>query len=296
MKEKTIKTTIILGEGQFADGSNTKVIEGLATVVDVQKNGLPEKHTAKISIANLKLEDMEQMTFLAFRPLQSRKNKIMVEAGNKGEDLAVVFKGDITSSFPDFSNAPDVSFEIEAMTAGWSYRLSESPTSVDGEASAPALIEQFAKSAGFGFINNGVEATVRNATYTGSPVQKAQQVANEINVELLIDDENFTIQSWDNPRGDAVLLKDNTGLVGYPSFTSEGVSARCFYDPKLRIGGQVKIESIVPKASGYWKITKLTHSLSAYTTGDWISSFDGMWLKDDQADEGGDAEGEGNAE
>jgi hypothetical protein len=117
MKQKTIRTTIILSEGEFQGGGNTKVIEGLATTVDVQKNGLPEKHTAKISIANLKMADMEQMTFLAFRPLQKRKNKILIEAGNLGEELGLVFKGDITSAFPDFNNAPDVTFEIEAMTA-----------------------------------------------------------------------------------------------------------------------------------------------------------------------------------
>jgi hypothetical protein len=286
MKLKTIRTTIILGEGQFADGDNTKIIEGLATRVDVEKNGNPEKPTAKVSISNIKMEDMEQMTFLAFRPLQKRKNKILIEAGNQGEELGMVFKGDIESSFPEFANAPDVTFEIEAITAGWSYQIADSPTSVDGEADAAGLIAQFATQAGFGFVNNGVTATVRNTTYNGSPVQKAQQVAAEIGVELLIDDDTFTIQPWGTPRGDAVLLNPSCGLIGYPSFTSDGISARCFFDPKLKIGGQVKIESIVPKASGYWKITKLTHSLSAYTSSsEWVSSFDAIWLKEEEGKE-----------
>jgi hypothetical protein len=287
MKLKTIKTTIILGEGQFADGDNTKIIEGLATNVDIQKNGQPDKHTAKVSIAGIKLEDMEQMTFLAFRPLQKRKNKILIEAGNQGEELSMVFKGDIVSSFPEFSNAPDVTFEIEAITAGWSYQIADSPTSVDGEAAAADLVQQFAKEAGFAFINNGITSLVRNTTYNGSPVQKAQQVAQEINAELLIDDDTFTLQPWGLPRGDAVLLNPSCGLIGYPSFTSEGVSARCFFDPKLQLGGQVKIESIVPKASGYWKITRLSHSLSAYVSGggEWSSSFDAIWLKEEEGKE-----------
>jgi hypothetical protein len=287
MKLKTIKTTIILGEGQFADGDNTKIIEGLATNVDIQKNGQPDKHTAKVSIAGIKLEDMEQMTFLAFRPLQKRKNKILIEAGNQGEELSMVFKGDIVSSFPEFSNAPDVTFEIEAITAGWSYQIADSPTSVDGEANAADLVKQFAREAGFAFVNNGITAVVRNTTYNGSPVQKAQQVAAEINAELLIDDDTFTLQPWGLPRGDAVLLNPSCGLIGYPSFTSDGVSVRCFFDSKLQLGGQVKIESIVPKASGYWKITRLSHSLSAYTSGggEWSSSFDAIWLKEAEGKE-----------
>ena len=89
---KTIRTTIVLGEGEFADGTNTRIIEGLATTVDIEKAGLPDKNTAKVKIANLNLAEMEQLTFLAFRPLQSRKNKIMIEAGEKGKELSVVFK------------------------------------------------------------------------------------------------------------------------------------------------------------------------------------------------------------
>jgi hypothetical protein len=287
MKQKTIRTTIILAEGEFEDGTNTRIIEGLATTVDVTKNGLPEKNTAKIKIANLAMSDMEQMTFLAFRPLQNRKNKIMVEAGNQGEELSMVFKGDITSSFPDFSSAPDVFFHIEAMTAGWSLCMNTSPTSVDGEMPVSQLMQKWAQQAGFGLINNGITASVQNSTYNGSPIEQAQQCADEVGIELLIDDENFTIQSWDNPRGDAVLLNPQSGLIGYPSFNNDGISARCFYDPKLKLGGQVKIESIVPRASGYWKLTKLTHALTAYTNGAWMSSFDGMWLKEAEDEQQG---------
>jgi hypothetical protein len=286
MKQKTIRVTIILAEDEFESGSNTKVIEGLAVTVDVDKAGLPDKNSAKIVIYNLAMKDMEKLTFLAFRPLQKRKNKILVEAGNVGEKLGLVFKGDITSAYPDFNSGPDIPFEIEAMTAGWSYQIADSPTSIDGEQDVATLMEQFATEAGFGFVNNSVSATVKNTTFTGSPVSKAQQLAQEVNIELLIDDETFTIQTWDNPRGDAVLLSAASGMIGYPSFTQDGVSARSFYNPKLRLGGQVKIQSVVPKASGYWKLTKLSHNLSAYgASPQWQSNFDGIWLKEEEGKE-----------
>jgi hypothetical protein len=248
---KTIKTTIILGEGEFKDGTNTRIIEGLATEISVNKAGLPEKNTAKIKIANLSLADMEQMTFLAFRNLESRKNHIMVEAGEQGKALDMVFKGDITSSFPDFESAPDIYFNIEAMTAGWSVRLATPPTSINGEMDAACLIEQFASEAGFAFVNNGVSASVRNTTFNGSPVQKAQQCAEEIGAELIMDDDVWTVQPWEKPQGVAVLLNKDSGLIGYPSFTSDGVKAKCFYNSQLKLGGQVKIESVVQRASGY---------------------------------------------
>lgn len=288
---KTIKTTIILGEGEFDGGGNTKIIEGLATTVQVTKAGLPEKNSAEVRIQGLKLSDMEQLTFLSFLPGEYRKNHILIEAGDKGGELSVVFKGDITAASADFSTAPDVTMKFNALTAGWSVLVADSPTSVQGEATAESLISQFAQQAGFNFVNEGVTESVKNATYNGSPVQKAEQVADEVGCELIMDDETWTIQPWDKPRGDAVLLKADSGMIGYPSFTQDGITVECFYNPRLQLGGQIKIESIVPRASGYWKITKLSHDLAAYTNGRWISKIDGMYLPEN---EGGDeAEGEG---
>jgi len=291
---KTLKTTIILGEGEFEGGGNTKIIEGLATTVQVTKAGLPEKNSAEVRIQGLKLSDMEQLTFLSFLPGEYRKNHILIEAGDKGGELSVVFKGDITAASADFSTAPDVTMKFNALTAGWSVLIADSPTSVQGEATAESLIKQFAEQAGFNFVNNGVTESVKNATFNGSPVQKAQQVADEVGCELLMDDETWTIQPWDKPRGDAVLLKAESGMIGYPSFTQDGISVECFYNPRLQLGGQIKIESIVPRASGYWKITKLSHDLAAYTQGRWVSRIDGMYLpenaEEEQSDEGEDDE------
>ena len=290
---KTIRTTIILGDGEFSGGGNTKIIEGLATTVQVTKAGLPEKNSAEVRIQGLKLSDMEQLTFLSFLPGEYRKNHILIEAGDKGEELSVVFKGDITAASADFSTAPDVTMKFQALTAGWSVLIADSPTSVQGEATAASLISQFATQAGFNFINNGVTESVKNATFNGSPVQKAQQVADEVGCELIMDDETWIIQPWGKPRGDAVLLKAESGLIGYPSFTQDGISCECFYNPRLQLGGQIKIESIVPRASGYWKITKISHDLAAYTNGRWVSKIDGMYLSDGTDSGNDEAEGEG---
>lgn len=293
MKQKTIRTTIILGEGEFEGGGNTKIFEGLATTAQITKAGLPEKNSAEVRITGLKLSDMEQLTFLSFLPGEYRKNHILIEAGDKDGELSVVFKGDITAASADFSTAPDVVMKFSALTAGWSVLLADSPTSVQGETSAASLIEQFAKQAGFNFINEGVTESVKNATFNGSPVQKAEQVAEEVGAELLMDDETWTLMPWDKPRGDAVLLKADSGLIGYPSFTQDGITCECFFNPRLQLGGQVKIESIVPRATGHWKITKLSHDLAAYTNGRWVSRIDGMYLPEEsEENEEGEEDGE----
>lgn len=278
---KTIRTTITLGKGTFGGGGNSKIIEGLATDVDITKPGLPEKNSASVSIANISLADMEQMTFLAFQPLQSLKNLITIEAGEQGKTLATVFKGEITSAYADYGSVPDVEFKIEALSGGYAAQIGAKPISVKGNAKAADLIKQFAKEIGYTFKNEGVAASVRNAVFNGSPIEKARSVADEVGAELLIDDDSMILMPYDKPRsGGAVLLTPETGLIGYPSFTSDGISFSCFFNPNLKQGGQVKIENIVPRASGYWKITKLSHKLTAYRTGggSWYSSVDAAYI------------------
>ena len=277
---KTIRTTITLGQGTFSSGGNTKIIEGLATEVEVSKPGLPEKNSATVKIANIRLDDMEQMTFLAFQPLQSLKNLITIEAGERGRELDVVFKGEITSAFADFSSAPEVWFKIEAISGGYAAQIGAKPMSVNGEALAADLIKQFATEIGYSFRNEGVTASVRNATFNVSPIEKARAVADEVGAELLIDDDTMVLMEYDKPRGEVVPLSAGNGLIGYPSFTSDGISFSCFYDPNLKQGGVVEIQSIVPRASGRWKINKLVHNLTAYTSGQgkWNTAIDATYI------------------
>ena len=278
--EKTIRTTVTLSAGSFSGGGNTKIIEGLATDISVTKPGLPEKNSATADISNIRLEDMEQMTFLAFQPLQSNKNLLKIEAGERGKPLSVVFSGEITSAYADFSAAPSPRFRIEAISGGYAAKMGTAPVSVNGSASAADLIAQFAGQIGYSFRNEGISASVRNAVYNGSPIEKARAVAEEVGAELLIDDNTMVLLPYEAARaGSAVLITPQTGLISYPSFNSDGISFRCFYNPDLRQGGAVRVESIVPKATGTWKVTRLEHRLGAYGASDaWESSVDAVYI------------------
>ena len=52
-------------------------------------------------------------------------------------------------------------------------------------------------------------------------------------------------------------------MIGYPSFDSNGISVKGLYEPKCKLGGPIRIESVVPKASGLWQISSLSHKLQA---------------------------------
>lgn len=265
---KTIRLAVTLGKGDFSEGGNTKIIEGLACDALIQKPGLPEKNSASVKVWGLKYEDMAQLTMLAFKPLESHHNLLNIEAGEKGGSLSLIFQGEVTSAFADFNAAPDPCMQFEADSGSYPQQIASPVTTVLGDAQADKLFAQFAAQAGYSYKNEGVTASVQNAWFPGSPIDKMTKLARDIGCELLIDDGMVIVMPAGQAReGNTVLLTKDTGLIGYPTFNQDGISCRCVFTPDLAYGGLVKVESAVPRASGVWRITKLTHDLSAYKPG-----------------------------
>lgn len=283
---KQIEVRITLGKGTFGGKGSEKVINGLPVRVRISKPGGKDKNKAKIGISGMAYADMEQLTTLAFRPLQSDKNLIAVYAGDAESGLSQVFSGEITTASADFNRAPDPVFNIEAMAGYYPALIAAGPQSVASTMSAADFIAMQARAAGYSFDNQGVTSQIKDCIFSGSPVQKAQACAAQVGATLLIDDNAFILLPPGQARkGDAVVLTPQTGMIGYPTFSSDGIEVTAVFDPAFQLGGLIHVESVVPKASGVWRITKLEHSLSANEPGDgrWESRISAAYEANRQA-------------
>ena len=276
MAKSFTKKQIRVGLALYKDEQKrTLVYEGVETHVQIEKPGEPDQNKATVEMFNLSMDAMRDMTTLSFRPLQTKKNLIVIFAGDETEGMSQCFAGEIDTAYADFSGAPTIKMHIEAAAGSYPSLKASPPIAVKGSQSAASLIEQFAKESGYAFRNNGVSASVKNAVLNGSPVQKMRAVAGMVGCELLIDDNVVKIQPYDKglDEGNAVLMSKDSGMLGYPTFTSEGISLKCLYNPDLQLGGMIEVDTVVPGAKGTWKITKLSHSLVANSVspGDWFS-------------------------
>lgn len=277
--KKVIETHLTLANGSFGGKGNTKIIRGLATDVSIERPGLPDKDKARVKIYNLPLQEMEQLTTLAFRPLEVRKNIVRILAGSEN-NLSEVFNGDITSAFGNFNNVPDPVFEIEALCGYYASIQPSSPTSISGSTSVADIISKIAQQIGYYFVNQGVTSSLRNVVLNGSPMEQAINAAKQVGAQLLVNDTTMTLLNANEAlSGNAVLLNKDTGMIGYPTFNNEGIIVKSLYNNSFKFNGLVKVESIVPKATGVWRITKLTHNLSAFNSqgGQWISEIEATY-------------------
>ena len=275
---KTVRITIQLRKGEFDGGGNTVIIEGLPVSVTVTKQGGEAKNKASVTVDNLKLETATQLTTLAFKRLETYNNVIQIDAGSQGAELPTIFIGEITSAVPVMGDNK-LSLKIEALAGYYPALIPSTPTSVQENTTVEKLMKQFADEAGYSFENKGITASIANSVFVGSPVEKAKTLARQADVDLLIDDNKFTIQPFEAPKeGQIPLLSKGTGLIGYPSFSNEGINCKSVFNDKLKVGSYFKLESVLPHASGEWQITKVEHRLEAYTpnSGTWESDVTGV--------------------
>lgn len=278
---KSIRLTMTL---DTTGGGNQFSFEDFACHVSISKTGGVDFAKAAVEIYGLSLETMAKLTALSFRPLARRNNLLQIEAGEKGGTLSVIFQGEVTTSFADLNGSCPV-LKIEAQTGAYPILKPEPQQAIKGQQDAGGLIAMLANSTGKTFRNDGVSATVSDCVITGDPVTKMRQVANAVGADLLIDDDEIVLLPRGKQRsatGTIPVLSAQTGMIGYPTFSSQGITANSYFRPDFKIGAAVRIESIVPFATGVWKIVSLKHELTVNspTMNAWRTSIEGMWLNE----------------
>lgn len=278
---KDIRVTVSLDK----EGANNQyVFQGFATNVAISKTGGVDFATAQVEIYGLSLPVMGQLTTLAFKPLNRRWNAIEIAAGELGTDLPVVFRGCVTVAFADLNGASPV-LKMEAQVAAYPILDPAGTVSITGSQDIGAFIQSQSSQAGFDFQNDGVQGTLSDMTIYGDPITKARTAADAVGADLILDDDKAILVPKEGVRraeGGIPVVSAATGMIGYPTFTNQGIQVSSFFRPELHVAAAVRVESIVPHATGVWKITQLTHSLSANNPNSsaWETAIDGMWLED----------------
>lgn len=272
--KKIIEIRFTLSTGTFS-GGNTKIVKGLKCDISIDKPGLPAKNTAKGTVFGMRQEDAEKLTTLAYRPLTIGRHLVEIFAGEDPENLHLAYRGDITQAWGDYNKQPDVNFYFEAMTGFYSSVEPIAPFSGQGGQSASDICSGLASQMGLSFVNNGVDASVSNPYLKGTATQQAQQISNDADFDMFIDDEEMSIVPKGQPTGDekrAPLISPTTGMEGYPQFSANGLTIKSIYNPAIKMGNWIEVQSSISKASGMFRVTSLKHQISSENPqGKWSS-------------------------
>lgn len=275
--QRKLKTTFVLGTGNFGtQGQNQLELSGLRTSADVIYAGGLGAGTLDLAIYGMTLSHMNQLSTLGLVYTQIRRNSITLEAGDDQNGMATVFQGTILNAWPDMNGMPNVPFRVSAQVQMVNAIKPSKTISIKGGADVATILSGLATQMGAKFENNGVSVKLQNVYYAGTAFEQAQQIVQHAGIEWNAVAGN-TLAIWSPGKsrgGTAVLVSKATGMIGYPTATSNGVALRNIWNPSIGLGTLLKVQTTLELNSGTGEFTVygLDHHLDCYTpNGRWFS-------------------------
>jgi hypothetical protein len=274
--KKRIDLTISLGTGQFGDsGANTVTLTGLRTSIEAQSYGGDAQPQLSLKVYGLSQSMMNQLTTIGFVNSAIRfKNAVQVAAGDDGGVMSTLYNGTISQVWADFNSIPDVCLNINSVTGLAANLKPVGALSYQGATDVATIMQTIANTMGIGFENHGVSVQLSAPYLPGTALAQMRSCARAADINAQIDRDVLIIWPKSGARGtDVTLVSPSSGMVGFPTFSSNGLNVRTLFNPSLKIGGKIQIQSSLTPACGTWRIAQLSHSLESETpNGRWFST------------------------
>lgn len=268
LTQRLINVIITLASGTFKEsGTNTLTLTGHRVSAKCLKAGTPYLGTLQMSIFGMTLSVMDQLSTLGMILAAIPRNIVTVMAGDAA-GVSMVFSGTILQAWIDFDAMPSVAFHIEAQTIGAEAVIAADPASINGSADVSEFMEGIAKKIpNCSFENNGVDQKLSNPYFYGSIKSQAQACADAAGINWTVDNNVLAIWPKNGFRGGAVPVIAPPTLVGYPSYGPYSIILKTIFNPAVRFGSLIQVESSLPRATGKWRVFKLDHNLDSLVPG-----------------------------
>lgn len=238
--------------------------EGLQMSVNGSKFASITQNETIIKITNL---DKETRDFLLTegtpfnRVRNTRRNRVVVEAGRESYGYVQVFEGDITTT--TVSQPPDIVTTINALTANHQ-KGDIIGAQLPEMSSLSQITQQAADTLGVDLMFQATDKSVSNYTYNGSATGQLSAISDIGLFDVFIDDNQLVVKDKDVPlAGRRRILDLNRGMVGIPQFNEFGIKVTFLFDGETTIGTELEIISeIYPAANGTYSIYRLNFDLA----------------------------------
>lgn len=210
------------------------------------KFAVKRSDTMTPNVADIRVYNLEAQTAAL---IKKEFTTVTLQAGYEG-NFGVIFQGNIKQVILGRENATDTFIDIIAGDGDRAYNFAIvnatlAAGSSQTDQAARAMTSMKEKGVGEGYMGTLPPSKLpRGKVMYGNARQYLRDIAESSGFQWSIQDEkiNFVKQTAYLP-GERVVLTSDTGLIGTPQQTNEGVNMKCLLNPKLKIAGRVEINN-----------------------------------------------------
>lgn len=247
----------------FEINGQLRQYEGLSVAVTGTKYANPVCDECTIRIANL-AKDVRDYLATETSPFNKNKTRklMIVEAGRESYGYSEIYRGAIQSV--TVSQPPDTWLEVEAMTG------KEKSTDVISKVkpqkiSLKKIAQEIAGDLGASLSFEALDKQISNYAYNGGALGQVDVLADAGDIDVFLDGGQLVVKDKNVPlSGKVRILNKDTGLIGIPQLTEQGVRCTMLLDNQTAIGGALDITSeLYPAVNGKYAIYKLSFDIES---------------------------------
>lgn len=238
--------------------------EGLAIVVSATKTTGVDANDATITISNITKEHRDHILTETspWNKLGVRK-RVIVEAGRQSYGMSRIFVGDIINA--TVQQPPDIAVVLTAKTNNWN-KMQVVSKSYSSLVSCRAIASDIAKSMDLALVFEAQDKQIASYAFTGAKSQQLNMLGQMGGVNAYIDDDKLIVKDIGKPvvaATSTTVLDLNSGMVGIPEITEQGIRVKMMFEPFSKCGGQIEVRSVInPGVNGKYNIFKMTYDLA----------------------------------
>lgn len=247
-------------------GNQLKQYEGLAVTVSGTKYANANQNECEVKITNLDKATRDYiLTETSPFNKNARRKILRVEAGRVSTGYSLVFEGDITNAVG--AQPPDITLTLKAATGDYA-KGEIIATSQPGTAPLRNIAARVAQDMGLSLDFQATPKQIANYSYTGSKIKQVEQLGAMGRVNAFVDDRALIVKDFNAPLQQRIrVLNLDTGMIGIPEFTEQGIKVKMLFDNQTVLGGGLRITSkLNPAANGLYTVFKLGFELASRDT------------------------------
>lgn len=250
---------------EIGNATSGIAISNLRVAFEFQKSIDAKPNPGRIRVWNLNRDHMHQI-------LTGQYDRARLAVGYS--ELRTIFAGDIIKPRVKREGL-DFIIDLECGDGDIDYQTARVATTLKAGATDTQIVGELAKTmtrTSKGAIDVPVtRALPRGKVLVGNTRDVLSKVATNNGADWSVQDgELIMLPAGRVLPGELVLLSQETGMIGAPEATDNGLELACLLNPALRVGGMVTVRSILDYFDGDYKIVNLRSS-GDILGGDWTS-------------------------
>ena len=202
---------------------------------------------AKVQIFGVNMDAMNKIARLWLEVLSpSNEDRLIVDVWD-GSNYVPFFEGVITWTAINASGSPDVALEIEANDGMVGMNALATVYAQEGPIALRDALAEILEPIGVvpEVSDNVPEFTPSKIHLAGTPMNQAATLLGYYpDLTWYVNLQRFIVRPVNGPLGDdPLILSRDTGLVGYPTYATSGISFAMIFDARVRLGRALQLRT-----------------------------------------------------